>query len=148
MAKKKKRKKAQGLSVTVMVVCLMVAAAYLCWALAASTYFGAIVEPIEPGTRPRRSAGLQLILAAFISFLVNSVRLDAIPAVFANSLRNHPWHFGLFFGLEAAAVLFGFGVKRLETQLHRPLRGETIPDARVVESPQRPRTRKVPRKRP
>ena len=147
MAKKRKRKNKQGLSVTVMAICLMVAIAWLCWAIAASTYFGAVVEPIPAGTRPRRSAGLALIIAAFLTFLVNSVRLDAMPAVFMNSLRNHPWHFGLFIGLETAAVLFGLAVKGLETRLNRPLRGEAVPDARGSGPRERPRTRKLPRKR-
>lgn len=145
---KKKRKKKQGLSVTVMVVCLMVASAYICWAVASSTYFGAVIEPMEPRGPARRAAGLQFIVAAFITFLVNSFRLDAIPAVFMHSLRNHPWHFGLLIGLQAAAVLVGLGVKRLEAQLDRPLKARAKSESPVVpatDQPDRPRMR---RKRP
>ena len=141
MAKKRKKKR-QGLSVSVMVVCLMLAAAWLCWAIASSTYFGAVVEPMEPRGPARRAAGLQFLLAAFFNFLWNSIRIDALPAVFTNSLRHHPWHFGLLFGLEAAVVGFGLCVKRLEAQLSRP------PRPRVVSGPSAaPVVEETPRRR-
>ena len=120
MAKRKrKRKKEQqeGTSVLTMAILLMVFFAWLSWAIAASAYFGSMADPIP--VRGRIS-GLALLIAAVATFLFNSIRLDALPDVFMNSLRHHQWHFLLFVVLEMLTVGFGIGVKWLETSLDRP----------------------------
>lgn len=120
MAKKKrKRKKEQreGTSVLTMVICLMVFFAWLSWAIAASAYFGAMMEPVPVRGR---GAGLALLIATVAAFLFNSLRIDALPDVFMNSLRHHQWHFLLFVVLEMLTVGFGVWVKWLETALDRP----------------------------
>lgn len=107
---KKQPVQREGASVLTMVLWLMVFVVWLSWAIAASAYFD--VLPVQPGSR---SGGIVLLL----SFLVNSLRLDALPDVFMNSLRHHQWHFVLFAALEAMIAGFGIWVKRLESALDR-----------------------------
>jgi hypothetical protein len=101
MAEKKRKRKTErreGISVSTMVICLMVFFAWLSWAIAASAYFGALVEPVPIRGR---AGGRALILITFATFLFNSLRVDALPDVFMNSLRHHQWHFVLFVALES-----------------------------------------------
>lgn len=117
MARKRKR---EGISIKAMTITVMVLIGYLCWGVAASSYLGRVFEPIEPELGRRLASGLSFVLASFGTFLVNSLRIDQAPAVFMNSLRNHPWHFGLFLGLEGAAVGFGLWLKKVEQELNPP----------------------------
>ncbi len=103
MAKKRRKKKREGMSVLTMVICLMVFFAWLCWAMASSAYFGAMIEPVPVRGQ---AGGISLMLITFAMFLFNSLRLDALPAVFMNSLRHHPWHVLLLIVLETMTVGF------------------------------------------
>lgn len=118
MAKRRRKKEQrEGISILTMSILLMIFFAWLSWAVAASAYFGEIIEPVPV---QGRGGGIVLFLVALITFLVNSLRIDALPHVFMNSLRHHPWHFGLFFGLEILTAGFGIWMKWLETSLERP----------------------------
>lgn len=120
MAKKKRKRKAEpreGFSVSTMVICLMVFFAWLSWAIAASAYFGALIEPVPVRGR---AGGMALIIVTLATFLINSLRIDALLDVFMNSLRHHPWHFVLFGVLEVSTAGFGLWVKWLEQSLERP----------------------------
>lgn len=120
MANKKRKRKAEtreGISVSTMVICLMLFFAWLSWAMAASAYFGALVEPVPVRGR---AGGIALMMVTFATFLFNSLRIDALPDVFMNSLRHHPWHFILFGVLEASTAGFGLWVKWLERSLEGP----------------------------
>jgi hypothetical protein len=121
MARKRRRRKKEpreGISILTMVVCLMVFFAWLSWAIAASAYFGALVEPVPVGGV--RTGGMVMIVVTVLTFLLNSLRIDALPDVFMNSLRYHQWHFGLFLALEMLTAGFGIWLKWVETSLERP----------------------------
>ena len=115
--RKRKKEKREGLSVLTMAVCLLVFFAWLCWAIASSAYFGAMIEPVPVRGR---AGGLIMMFAAFATFLFNSIRIDAMPAVFMNSLRHHQWHFLLFVVLETMTLGFGVWIKWMEVKLERP----------------------------
>lgn len=117
-----------GLSVRAMVVGVMILIAWLCWATAASAYFGSLFEmaDVNPGTGMSggrgRGRGLTLMLSTAVSFVLNSLRIHEAPAVLTHTLQNERWIVLTFFLLMGAAVLFGLWVKKLEAELSGPKR--------------------------
>lgn len=117
MPKKPTKSKSDGISVRRMTIWLMIAVAYVFWGIAASTHIGRVFELVPVSGR---GGGLLMAISGLATFLINSLRIDAIFAVFTNSLRNHLWHFWLFVIAECTVLGFGIWLKHLEEQLKQP----------------------------
>ena len=119
----KKKQKREGKSIRWMVVALLVAVAFLGWAIAAANYASDVEEfsrpdvPTGGGRRAALQGGIALFVVGLIRVLWNSiVQIPNAHRVAMHTVTNHPVLLILTGLVGAGVVLFGWWMSKLEQQ--------------------------------
>jgi hypothetical protein len=113
-----KKPKREGKSIRWMVIALLVAVAFLGWAIAAASYasdIGELHRPAQP--RGRGVAGVIWLVSGFVRFLWNAVvQIPSAHRVVAHTVTRHPVLLVLTALCAGGVGLFGWWMSRLERQ--------------------------------
>jgi len=113
-----KKPKREGKSIRWMVIALLVAVAFLGWAIAAASYasdIGELHRPAQP--RGRGVAGVIWLVSGFVRFLWNAVvQIPSAHRVAAHTVTRHPVLLILTALCALGVGLFGWWMSRLERQ--------------------------------
>lgn len=111
------KKKQEGVSVRTMTIAVMVFILLFCWGIAASAYFGAIIDPGAAEGTGGAGEALWFGLSGLATFFGNFIRIDAAPAIITHTFKNRIGIVWLLGVLEVLAVGFGLMVHQLERKL-------------------------------
>lgn len=134
MPKKKRRRKRapepavrEGISVGTMTLWLAIVVALLGWGFAAGLYASGYEAPVLPGRIRGRGAaaagGIMLLVQGVATFVYNAfAQIPNFFAVVGDTFRNRLWFVIVFVLLEAAVLLGGWQIGRLERHMEEQQR--------------------------
>jgi hypothetical protein len=120
---KKKKPKREGKSLRWMVIALLIAVAYLGWAIAAANYasdmeeFGAPGMPLGSGRRAAARGAIALFVVGLVRVLWNSIaQVPNAHRVAAHTVTHHPVLLVVTALVACGVGLFGWWMSKLERQ--------------------------------